>query len=448
MKEAKHASKNINQNINVCKEYRRLSENVMALVILLNRKRIGEIQYLKIKTYGENQTNSYQSEFVEALTETEKILAKTFKRVVTGGKGSKPVAILFPPDIQKLINVMLKVRKDCVPDTNEYLFANPKNDRWLSGYHVLKKLADQSGVQHKELFTSTRLRKQIACVLQVLNVTETEMEQFASFMGHTKKTHEEYYRLPQDIYQTAKVSKLLMAINKGHANKYKEKRLDEIQLSDEVDSEEEEGINAISHNDKRASRLRVTSTITSAQSKSICTDSIYSEPENDTLASRPGLTSTITAVQTKSNTSDSSSSEPENNIENSQTNIGNQKQRLNSPTQNSTYAPSTSNISSSSTEIESDNKKTTKKRKLKTSATHTVISEKSVDGRRKKKIVRERWTEEQKQVVIEHFHRHIKDKVSPKKAEVEEFLKQYKTIFIGRNWVCVKAFVYNVYRKT
>ncbi|KAJ8933290.1 hypothetical protein NQ314_014118 [Rhamnusium bicolor] len=49
------------------------------------------------------------------------------------------------------------------------------------------------------------------------------MERLAAFMGHTKKTHEAYYRLPQDIYQTAKVSKMLLAINKGKCAHYKDK---------------------------------------------------------------------------------------------------------------------------------------------------------------------------------------------------------------------------------
>ncbi|KAJ8957456.1 hypothetical protein NQ318_004937 [Aromia moschata] len=134
---------------------------------------------------------------------------------------------------------MLSVRSECVSESNEYLFANPRTEnRWLSGYHVLKKLAQESGVSNKDLFTSTRLRKQIATVLQVMNIGETEMEQFANFMGHTRKTHEEYYRLPQDVFQTAKVSKILIAINNGKGAQYKGKSLDEIEFSDNVDSDD------------------------------------------------------------------------------------------------------------------------------------------------------------------------------------------------------------------
>lgn len=41
--------------------------------------------------------------------ENEKISTQKFKRVVTGGKGSKPMAILFSKNIQSLFDVMLSV---------------------------------------------------------------------------------------------------------------------------------------------------------------------------------------------------------------------------------------------------------------------------------------------------------------------------------------------------
>lgn len=193
--EANIASDNLKNTTEIKKNFRKLTECVLALTLLLNRKRIGEIQYLKLKTYCAKQTVSHQSEFLESLTESEKLLSKQFMRVVTGGKGSKPVPILFPTNLQKYIDILLNARTQCVSDKNEYLFANPNTeDRWISGYHTLKKLANESKVNNKDLFTSTRLRKHIATVIQVLNLTSSEMEQFASFMGHTKKTHEEYYR--------------------------------------------------------------------------------------------------------------------------------------------------------------------------------------------------------------------------------------------------------------
>ncbi|XP_074039981.1 uncharacterized protein [Leptinotarsa decemlineata] len=149
-------------------KFRKLTECVLSLVLLPNRKRIGEIQYLKLSTYNSDISHYQQEEFVDSLSDGEKILTKNFKRVVTAGKGSKPVAILFPKKYQDLIDIMLNYREKCVPKTNGYLFANPRSDnRWLSGYHTLKKLANEAEVQDPVLFTSTRLRKQISTILQV-----------------------------------------------------------------------------------------------------------------------------------------------------------------------------------------------------------------------------------------------------------------------------------------
>lgn len=175
--------------------YRKLSECVLSLALLLNRKRVGEVQYLKMSTYVNATSQNQQEEILATLSEVEKTLTKEFKRVVTLGKGSKPVAILFSKEMHEFIDKLLSTRHTCVPETNQYLFANPNTaSSCLNGNHTLKTLAERSGVSNKSLFTSTRLRKQIATILQVLNLTQNEIEQFANFMGHTSKTHQEYYR--------------------------------------------------------------------------------------------------------------------------------------------------------------------------------------------------------------------------------------------------------------
>ncbi|KAJ8945472.1 hypothetical protein NQ314_009224 [Rhamnusium bicolor] len=90
---------------------------------------------------------------------------------------------------------MLKARTNLVSKDNPYLFAQIKKSlKWINGSNVLKKIAFDCGAQHPESLTSSRLRKQIATVLQILNLSEIEMEQIATFMGHTRKTHEKFYR--------------------------------------------------------------------------------------------------------------------------------------------------------------------------------------------------------------------------------------------------------------
>ncbi|KAG5871775.1 hypothetical protein JTB14_023459 [Gonioctena quinquepunctata] len=108
----------------------------------------------------------------------------------------------------------------------------------MDGSSVLRKYAALCGAENPKTSTSSRLRKQIATVLQVINLNETEEEQVASFMGHTKKTYEEFYRLPQDVFQTAKIAKLLLMMDKGEGADFKGKTLEEIDIH--LDNLEEE----------------------------------------------------------------------------------------------------------------------------------------------------------------------------------------------------------------
>nr|CAI5844349.1 unnamed protein product [Callosobruchus analis]CAI5865773.1 unnamed protein product [Callosobruchus analis]CAI5867307.1 unnamed protein product [Callosobruchus analis] len=49
-------------------------------------------------------------------------------------------------------------------------------------------------------------------------------------MGHTLKTHCDFYRLSDSMYQTAKISKLLLLASEGGLQKYKGMQLDDINI--------------------------------------------------------------------------------------------------------------------------------------------------------------------------------------------------------------------------
>lgn len=51
-------------------------------------------------------------------------------------------------------------------------------------------------------------------------------------MGHTVGVHKGSYRLPDDIYQTAKVSKLLMLMEKGASSQFKGKNIEDIPIEE------------------------------------------------------------------------------------------------------------------------------------------------------------------------------------------------------------------------
>lgn len=187
----------LNKNISSEKYYRQLTECVLAKTVIFNRKRVGDVQYLTIENYNKDFKTINPESFTEALSEVEKIICRNHKRVVTGGKGSKPVPILFSKQTQKYISCLLKVREICdtVPKSNIYLFANPKSEnRWMSAAYAIRKLGTHCGAKYPNLLTSTRFRKHIATTLQLMTIEDDDIEQIATFMGHTKKTHSEFYR--------------------------------------------------------------------------------------------------------------------------------------------------------------------------------------------------------------------------------------------------------------
>lgn len=86
-----------------------------------------------------------QIECDNALSESEKILTKYYKRIVTGGKGSRSIAILFPLKLQTYIDFFLTIRPQLVSKENQYLFGCPGTTKWTRG--------DNSKICRKSKFT-------------------------------------------------------------------------------------------------------------------------------------------------------------------------------------------------------------------------------------------------------------------------------------------------------
>nr|CAI5853461.1 unnamed protein product [Callosobruchus analis] len=255
---ADQACDTLKKNQDMKMNYKVLTEYALVLAVIFNRKRIGEVQILTMAAY-ENCDISINQECLKSLTEIEKCLSATFKRVVVFGKGSKPVPILFTKLMQKYVEMILAVRKTTtlVPQSNTYIFANPNsNDRWMSGPAVLRKYAHKCGAKNPELLTSTKFRKQLATILQLMNFESDKMEQIARFMGHTEKTHKEFYRLTENVYQTAKVAKVLLLSNNGKGSELKGKSLAEIEVGDDLIGEENAMLDITKETQKGYNRKR------------------------------------------------------------------------------------------------------------------------------------------------------------------------------------------------
>ncbi|KAJ8949759.1 hypothetical protein NQ318_018233 [Aromia moschata] len=84
--------------------YKDLIQCVLSLLIVFNRRRVGDVPFLKLSEY-QRDTNHTFTDFDSVLTNTEKILTEKYKRVLTSGKGSRAVVILIPKVIQDFIDI-------------------------------------------------------------------------------------------------------------------------------------------------------------------------------------------------------------------------------------------------------------------------------------------------------------------------------------------------------
>ncbi|CAG9827439.1 unnamed protein product [Diabrotica balteata] len=256
--------------------YKLLAQCSLALLILFNRRRIGDVQFLKVKDYNDDRKTNF-ADFENALTEVEKLLTNKHKRVVNSGKGSRAVVILVPQELQKLIGTLLKHREKYLANDNEYVFGLPESSiKWGKGDVAFRRLTHMIKLENPDAISSNKLRKHISTVMQIFSMSKDEIKQFSNFMGHTEKTHHEFYELPVDIYQTAKVSKILLMMEKGSLPlEYKGKSLSEINFdfNEECVLEEEIKDNGV---------LNTTPTIKTSHKLSMTTDNL--ENLENTLA--------------------------------------------------------------------------------------------------------------------------------------------------------------------
>ncbi len=213
---------------------RRLSEAVLARLILFNKRRGGEASKILLETYQEVSTEGPQinEEVFQSLDPLEKKLAEQHLLMKTKGKRGWHVPILIPQDARSGLAALVRKRKELgINDSNVYLFPIPGRDTHLSSWTVLNKFAQDFDLQKPRLVTSTKLWKYLATTAQILSLGEEGQDWLARHLGHDIRVHREFYRLHDNTIELAKVSKLLIAAEQGDLHKHKGKTLATMQVS-------------------------------------------------------------------------------------------------------------------------------------------------------------------------------------------------------------------------
>lgn len=213
--------------------WKSLRDIVLTRLIVFNRRRQGEVAQLTLHEISKLSKADEQGAVTEKLSPLEKKLNQYFFRIEVRGKRGSTVPILLNSETKDWLDLLVSKRRYLeIPAQNPYVFARPHNG---SLYHVrgadcLRQISKECGAKQPELLRSTRLRKHIATMSQILNLKEHELDMLARFLGHDIRVHREYYRLPEETLQVAKVSKLLLAMEQGSEGIELGKQLDDITI--------------------------------------------------------------------------------------------------------------------------------------------------------------------------------------------------------------------------
>ncbi|XP_059210360.1 uncharacterized protein LOC131989178 [Centropristis striata] len=208
-----------------------LAKVCLTQIILFNRRREGEVASMPLHAFLTRDRTDPHQDLDWALSEVEKKLCRHFTRIVTRGKRGRPVPILLTPKMLRALELLVDQRIACgVLKDNIFVFARPEALSHLRGSDCMRVMAGACEAKCPKALTSTKLRKHAATLSTVLNMTDTEMDQLANFLGHDIRIHREFYRLPDKTLQLAKISKVLMALEQGRLVEFHGKNLDEIDI--------------------------------------------------------------------------------------------------------------------------------------------------------------------------------------------------------------------------
>ncbi|MEQ2241604.1 hypothetical protein ILYODFUR_026990, partial [Ilyodon furcidens] len=208
--------------------YSKLAKTVLTKIILFNRRRVGEVSKMKLINFQDRTSPTIHEKV--GLSEYEQKLCSYFERVELKGKRGRKVAVLLTPEMTSALNLLVEKRSECgIPDDNTYLFAIPNCLTHYRGHDTLRKFSEECGAEKPEYLRSTKLRKEIATTSQILNLKKNELDQLADFMGHDIAVHRQFYRLSEPTVQQAKISKLLLALEKGKLRELQGRSLDDIE---------------------------------------------------------------------------------------------------------------------------------------------------------------------------------------------------------------------------
>lgn len=197
-----------------------------------------------------------------------------------------------------------------------------------------------------------------------------------------------FSRLPQDVYQTAKVAKVLLLLEKGKGKYFRGKALNEIELDKDIYYSSEEEIEP-----EKTESGELLKEIENIEETAVVALHDRNNQRMDDKKLFAGKLLPKDSVQ-----------------------IGIYREE--------------------SVEEHNQDRRNTESKKLQKE------NHKNNDSRG-----RIPWSKKEKIIVLRYFEKHVKLKITPKKHECQQFIQQHGDKLQNKDWVRVKTLVYNTFRK-
>lgn len=205
-------------------EWSWLQKLIVVRIITFNARRGGEsTKVLKSDWFRCDQWK--RQEDIESLTDpVEKRMAIRLKVLCVKGKRKRRVPIIFTEDLQHAISVLHEQREKMdINLANPYLFPRPTRGsvNAIRGWDAVNEVAKKAQLKKPELITSTKIRKHLATVLQLLDMDEGEFTWVTNHLGHSADVHRKWYRQEDSTMELTKIAKLLIAKDRGESLQHK-----------------------------------------------------------------------------------------------------------------------------------------------------------------------------------------------------------------------------------
>lgn len=137
------------------------------------------------------------------------------------------VPVIFTEETVSAIKLLVRCRTSTYIDkSNNFLFACGLGKNRLRGWDTIQGITKNIQLINPKLLTPTRTRKYLSTILQLLDMTESELTWVTNHLGHTKDIHKGWYRQEDSTIELTKIAKVLVAIDNGDSRNVQNKKID------------------------------------------------------------------------------------------------------------------------------------------------------------------------------------------------------------------------------